>query len=729
MTLATSLFTLRIAANGEMRQDCKQCSKSYVWKKGSGSGTLRQHYAASHPFALMKWQADSEQAAAATDDSSSVTSAAAATPAKRVASTDSSAESIVPRKKQRSLLDTFRSTTNADLGKMAATAFAVNRISFNVLSSPEFLSFLDAYRTATVPAPTRFALRDHTINEAASMRRTLLTRLRSSTALIGIALDGWTNVRHDKVTNIVLLSSGEAFYWCSIVNEREKNTAQWLHDAVLPHLVKIVQEGVRFAGFVADNEATMTALFNLLVVDFPFLIRIPCAAHTIQLIVKSSTECDRWMNVRKETDAIMKGFAQNKDARLQLRNLQEASKEPAVLNLIKPNDTRWNSFLYAAQRLLKLQKFVDIIFEQSAQYWSELDAFVQFLVPFQKATDIVQQDTTTLYDVFTQWNALTGHVSTMPAGEPKTKALSALRHRWGEQMNADATIACAIVSLEVKLDDIKPEAIEDARRFIITFGTEYLSFFKLTKVEKAEVSGRLLLQLAQFTARRERFHSMNNDITMTKAVAGVKWMALDVWALYEMELSVVAQALLALPSSEAAVERTFSAQDAIHTKKRNRLHDSSIEASMFIAFNHRSMTRASQPHEKPCPESATKELSLEFMDTDTEMELPESEDEKLDTEEEKKEDVKLNWREDVDVEMAGEGSEAAVAMRTQSEIDHDNRSFLEEFIAKHHITEWRGAYLLQLEAAALNHNVGGYSTKDLVLQIKSILRDNPPVVR
>jgi hypothetical protein len=179
-------------------------------------------------------------------------------------------------------------------------------------------------------------------------------------------------------------------------------------------------------------------------------------------------------------------------------------------------------------------------------------------------------------------------------------------------------------------------------------------------------------------------------------------------------------------SSEAAVERTFSAQDAIHTKKRNRLYDSSIEASMFIAFNHRSMTRASQPHEKPCPESATKELSLEFMDTDTEMELPESEDEKLDTEEEKKEDVKLNWREDVDVEMAGE---AAVAMRTQSEIDHDNRSFLEEFIAKHHITEWRGAYLLQLEAAALNHNVGGYSTKDLVLQIKSILRDNPPVVR
>jgi hypothetical protein len=42
------------------------------------------------------------------------------------------------------------------------------------------------------------------------------------------------------------------------------------------------------------------------------------------------------------------------------------------------------------------------------------------------------------------------------------------------------------------------------------------------------------------------------------------------------------------------VERTFSAQDAVHTKKRNRLLDESVEEEMFVKFNTRAMQR--KPH-------------------------------------------------------------------------------------------------------------------------------------
>ena len=42
---------------------------------------------------------------------------------------------------------------------------------------------------------------------------------------VTLALDGWTNVNHNKVTNLILLSGGRAYYWKSIVNSLEHNTA------------------------------------------------------------------------------------------------------------------------------------------------------------------------------------------------------------------------------------------------------------------------------------------------------------------------------------------------------------------------------------------------------------------------------------------------------------------------------------------------------------------------
>jgi hypothetical protein len=42
---------------------------------------------------------------------------------------------------------------------------------------------------------------------------------------VTLALDGWTNVAHNKVTNLILLCDGRAFYWCSVVNHLEHNTA------------------------------------------------------------------------------------------------------------------------------------------------------------------------------------------------------------------------------------------------------------------------------------------------------------------------------------------------------------------------------------------------------------------------------------------------------------------------------------------------------------------------
>ena len=51
------------------------------------------------------------------------------------------------------------------------------------------------------------------------------------------------------------------------------------------------------------------------------------------------------------------------------------------------------------------------------------------------------------------------------------------------------------------------------------------------------------------------------------------------------ELSHVAVALVGVCASEAAVERSFSLQDRIHSKTRNRSGDDLVEAQMFIKLN------------------------------------------------------------------------------------------------------------------------------------------------
>jgi hypothetical protein len=110
----------------------------------------------------------------------------------------------------------------------------------------------------------------------------------SVTSPISVAIDGWTNTRHHKVTNLLCLCGGQAYYWCSIVNRYEKNTAAWLLTPIAVAIADLSSKGIRISALVADNEAVNGKLNRLLKPQFPFLLLSPCAAHTIQLCVNKA---------------------------------------------------------------------------------------------------------------------------------------------------------------------------------------------------------------------------------------------------------------------------------------------------------------------------------------------------------------------------------------------------------------------------------------------------------
>ena len=415
-----------LKADGRMH--CLHCvlkSTSYSWKKGNGTGTLMQHVQASHRSAFLKHETAAAGAAAPSDDHSSVSSPPVLKRKQHessAAASTTSASSISSAKKQRlgvgPLAQAFQTVCDDDVRRKAAIAFAINRIPFRVISDPDFVAFLDAARSSTAKHVNRKALKGATINVEHDMREQIIKRLASSPDPVAIAFDGWTNVVHSKVTNIVLICGGIAYYWCSITNKTEKNTAEWMQRNMEPHIDHLLQLKVRIVGFIADNESVNTALFNRMAEKYPFLVRIPCAAHTVQLVVKNSMECPRWKNVRDGVEALLKEL-RLKDARQKLHSLQIADHGSA-LNLILPNDTRWNSFLFASQRILKLRDYIHVISKHPEAWWNELAELVDFLVPFQIATDVLQKDSATLYDIFSQWNSLSKHISEKSSGEERS---------------------------------------------------------------------------------------------------------------------------------------------------------------------------------------------------------------------------------------------------------------------------------------------------------------------
>jgi hypothetical protein len=156
------------------------------------------------------------------------------------------------------------------------------------------------------------------------------------------------------------------------------------------------------------------------------------------------------------------------------------------------------------------------------------------------------------------------------------KVSNALENRWTNQVNQPATVACALLSLDADLRGITDEVQEEAPRFIAAaeLCVSYLhSYHVFPDVAEDELEDRLLVQIAQFTGKTDRFQHLDKQIDTTKRSAGCEWSALVIWGLYSCDLCVVARALLGITASEAAVERTFSAQGAVHTKKRNLLHD------------------------------------------------------------------------------------------------------------------------------------------------------------
>jgi hypothetical protein len=567
------------------------------------------------------------------DDEPSILSSESNITPRSSVSLSSSFKTPSPRLRQSSITPFTVPIVRESVAHCFAECFAVHNIPFSLIASPSFHKALNSYRQTAALPPTRRELSSQVFDNVREMKPEVLNRLRACPG-VTVGMDGWTNVRHQKVINLVPVANGVAYYWDSVILKK-RSTAKEQLPLIQAGLESIIKSGVILAGISFDNEMVNYSLFDLLAQHFPFLIHVPCAAHTIQLLVKSALSLPAVTDALEGLDALLQAYDGNKQVRHALEQLQTTLRPnyPPLKHLLY-NATRWSSRLRSIERILSLRACVTVMTEQiiahlrkqkrvalhrfqfDDHWWQSMMSISKFLKPYQIATDVVQSDSSSLMDIYYQFCQLADAAEQLhpphPLASMRTEILNQIRVQWlgdgaahRSHVNVSAVIMCAVFSFD---DEYKTHFTSDvlttAHLWFTRWATQFLAYYKLSDTDDISlIEVKVFQQYADFIGRQGAFRPMDDWVRMARLSSTSptaastpqrhqRWNPRRAWQLTSTtapELTACALALLSLTASEAAVERTFSKQGLLHTKLRNSLSAESVQAQMFVAFNYKAL--------------------------------------------------------------------------------------------------------------------------------------------
>jgi hypothetical protein len=234
------------------------------------------------------------------------------------------------------------------------TFMSICNIPLRIVTNDSFRQLIDSIRLLRSPYAISIpSIRASTIQQSADLRGLLYERLKAPYTYVTLAFDGWTNCNGVKITNVMAISKGTAYYIKSIPNASDFNTATWLEQHIQPVVDDLILHGIKINAFVTDNGSTETSVRDRL--SFIYNITsIPCAAHTLQLIVRFILKKHEVNDVVSFFDGIINSFTNNKPLRLKL-------KEHTSLRLRKSNATRWNSVYLMMIRLKQMKDAINAV--------------------------------------------------------------------------------------------------------------------------------------------------------------------------------------------------------------------------------------------------------------------------------------------------------------------------------------------------------------------------------
>jgi Protein of unknown function (DUF 659)/hAT family C-terminal dimerisation region len=541
-------------------------------------------------------------------------------------------EIILPSKRSRPL-DSFVTILPVveraaqDSLEVTALCFAVDDLSMNLASSHYFKLMLESYHKARSSGALKKphslkSIDDQQQKSFVDMQRVVNSHLKSASQdyPASILFDGWQNVNHIHVQNILVSCQGVNFFMKSDVSATGRSTAAVLFGMLKPVLINLITEGVVVSSMVADNASVNGAIFDLAAEEFPFLIAIPCAAHTLQLCVARLFNDDSLAdNLRAVTYRVHRRITYSQPRLARFR----ASQSKPIHNLHKPQKTRWSSFYQAFTSLLRTRAAVMNVLDNdplklklTEEFWSDLKSFVDFLAPFRDATNIVQSDRAGLLDVSYQFRALANQMRTAPPRLANAAAVMrrALRRNWTKHVHERAVFMSEKFAFENIEDSLASDEVKSAApRWFLDWSARFLHQFKYSQMSVDELRRILQVQYNEFVRRHGPFADLRGQLellaeesatdarlqaALSRAGRIPKFSQVDVLTAWRHvqdlrpQLSFCVITLLSINCSEAAVERSFSHQKLTHSLLKNRKLPFTVERQMCLKLNENALKLA-----------------------------------------------------------------------------------------------------------------------------------------
>ena len=200
---------------------------------------------------------------------------------------------------------------------------------------------------------------------------------------------------------------------------------------------------------------------------------------------------------------MLHAFKKSKQLRISVKAQQALLREGEdALQIINVVETRWNSVLYAGRRILLLHKciepFIPLVIstlEKSTKfrhfkftevdYWFPLKSLLDFLLPYQIATDVLQSDASSLADVHSQFASLITAANSLVIPHPlagmREELVNIIRGQWNDHVNHDIVITCSFLSHDPRYFQFNAMEKHEASHWFEKWGVKFLTHYRLSE--------------------------------------------------------------------------------------------------------------------------------------------------------------------------------------------------------------------------------------------------------
>lgn len=394
--------------------------------------------------------------------------------------------------------------------------------------------------------------------------------------------------------NFIICTPSPVFYK-SVATAEEKHTGDYISLQIESVMAEIGIQ--KFVSVVTDNASAMLKAAKILTTKYPHITSYGCAAYVLHLLIGDILKVHSILLVKTEANDIVKQIIRSHCVQAKFTKLQK-QKNVTNISLKLPGKTRWGSILYCFRRLLA-NKF-------TLKALAVSEGIENYLTP-SVLESILNEETfwskicllISIFEVIVKW------ITLLEGDEPKISLVVEAFHEieliWQKFLNSD------IITIEEKHQ--LNECLKKRKQYVLkpihfaanildpafngvhlsnneqVLGTEYIDQKSIDMCPNHSID--IMTQLTEYRCKEGFFSNSYVFKSVDKLSPTVWWKG----TCFCLKLSVIALAILEMPPTTAATERTFSTQGFIHSPRRNRLTTDRAAKLTFISHNLKMMNR------------------------------------------------------------------------------------------------------------------------------------------